>query len=89
MANGVAFCKVNFIEAAFPLHADMLRGGGLDAAVHDAIGRYFKLPPVLAKLAISTPDPVVNCLNRSESCGSIRSGAHLGATAGKHPLRIQ
>lgn len=131
MDNGVDFRKVNFIEAAFPLHADMLRGGTLDAvvtaepflsrivdsgigyvasyyttflppgqqklvhaarrewvqknpaaarafrdalvqaaafikkpendpAVRDAIGKYIKLPPpVLAKIAISTPDPVV------------------------------
>jgi len=31
--NGVAYRKVNFVEAAFPQHGDLLRGGSLDAVV--------------------------------------------------------
>ncbi len=31
--NGVDFKQVNFIEAPFPQHADLLRGGSLDAVV--------------------------------------------------------
>lgn len=31
--NGVDYKKVNFIEAAFPQHGDLLRGGTLDAVV--------------------------------------------------------
>lgn len=31
--NGVDYRKVNFIEASFPQHADLLRGGSLDAVV--------------------------------------------------------
>jgi NitT/TauT family transport system substrate-binding protein len=33
MQNGVDYRKVNFIEAAFPQHGDLLRGGSLDAVV--------------------------------------------------------
>ena len=32
-ANGVDYKKVNFVEAPFPQHADMLRGGTVDAVV--------------------------------------------------------
>jgi NitT/TauT family transport system substrate-binding protein len=32
-AQGVDYTKVNFIEAAFPQHGDLLRGGSLDAVV--------------------------------------------------------
>jgi NitT/TauT family transport system substrate-binding protein len=32
-SQGVDYTKVNFIEAAFPQHADLLRGGSLDAVV--------------------------------------------------------
>ena len=32
-AQGVDYNKVNFIEAAFPQHGDLLRGGSLDAVV--------------------------------------------------------
>lgn len=32
-AQGVDYDKVNFIEAAFPQHGDLLRGGSLDAVV--------------------------------------------------------
>jgi NitT/TauT family transport system substrate-binding protein len=131
MANGVDFRKLNYVEASFPQHGDLLRAGTLDAvvtvepflsrivdsgvgyvasyytdhlppgqqkllhvakrdwvqknlpaarafresvvesaafmkrpendaAVRAAIGKYIKLPPpVLAKIAISTPDPMV------------------------------
>lgn len=31
--SGVDYAKVNFIEAAFPQHGDLLRGGSLDAVV--------------------------------------------------------
>ena len=31
--NGVDYRKVNFIEASFPQHADLLRGGSIDAVV--------------------------------------------------------
>ena len=31
--NGVDYRKVNFVEAAFPQHGDLLRGGSLDAVV--------------------------------------------------------
>jgi NitT/TauT family transport system substrate-binding protein len=31
--NGVDYTKVNFIEAAFPQHGDLLRGGSVDAVV--------------------------------------------------------
>jgi NitT/TauT family transport system substrate-binding protein len=31
--NGVDYRKVNFVEAAFPQHADLLRGGSVDAVV--------------------------------------------------------
>lgn len=31
--SGVDYGKVNFVEAAFPQHADLLRGGSLDAVV--------------------------------------------------------
>jgi NitT/TauT family transport system substrate-binding protein len=31
--NGVDYRKVNFVEAAFPQHGDLLRGGTIDAAV--------------------------------------------------------
>ena len=31
--QGVDYKKVNFVEAAFPQHGDMLRGGSLDAVV--------------------------------------------------------
>jgi NitT/TauT family transport system substrate-binding protein len=31
--NGVDYRKVNFIEASFPQHGDMLRGGSIDAVV--------------------------------------------------------
>jgi len=31
--NGVDYKKVNFIEASFPQHADLLRGGSIDAVV--------------------------------------------------------
>ena len=31
--SGVDYRKVNFVEAAFPQHADLLRGGSLDAVV--------------------------------------------------------
>jgi NitT/TauT family transport system substrate-binding protein len=31
--SGVDFRKVNFVEAAFPQHADLLRGGSVDAVV--------------------------------------------------------
>ena len=33
MQNGVDIRKVDFIEAAFPQHADLLRGGSIDAVV--------------------------------------------------------
>jgi NitT/TauT family transport system substrate-binding protein len=32
-ANGVDYKKVNFVEAAFPQHGDLLRGGSIDAVV--------------------------------------------------------
>ena len=32
-AQGVDYNKVNFVEAAFPQHADLLRGGSVDAVV--------------------------------------------------------
>jgi NitT/TauT family transport system substrate-binding protein len=32
-SQGVDYTKVNFIEAAFPQHADLLRGGSIDAVV--------------------------------------------------------
>lgn len=32
-ANGVDYTKVNFVEAPFPQHGDMLRGGSIDAVV--------------------------------------------------------
>ncbi|TSH90796.1 metal ABC transporter substrate-binding protein [Verticiella sediminum] len=32
-AQGVDYAKVNFVEAAFPQHSDLLRGGSLDAVV--------------------------------------------------------
>ena len=32
-ANGVDYNKVQFVEAAFPQHADLLRGGSIDAVV--------------------------------------------------------
>ena len=32
-ANGVDYKKVNFVEAPFPQHADLLRGGSIDAVV--------------------------------------------------------
>ena len=32
-ANGVDYNKVQFVEAAFPQHADMLRGGSIDAVI--------------------------------------------------------
>lgn len=32
-ANGVDYSKVNFIEASFPQHGDLLRGGSLDGVV--------------------------------------------------------
>jgi ABC-type nitrate/sulfonate/bicarbonate transport system substrate-binding protein len=31
--NGVDYRKVNFVEAAFPQHGDLLRGGSVDAVV--------------------------------------------------------
>jgi len=31
--NGVDYRKVNFVEASFPQHADLLRGGSIDAVV--------------------------------------------------------
>lgn len=31
--NGVDYKKVNFVEASFPQHADLIRGGSLDAVV--------------------------------------------------------
>ena len=31
--QGVDYRKVNFVEAAFPQHADLLRGGSVDAVV--------------------------------------------------------
>ena len=32
-SHGVDYTKVNFVEAAFPQHADLLRGGSIDAVV--------------------------------------------------------
>jgi NitT/TauT family transport system substrate-binding protein len=32
-ANGVDYRKVNFVEASFPQHGDLLRGGSIDAVV--------------------------------------------------------